>query len=70
MLNTLPVVVKFNECGIVNLNKSGEKGSHWVAYWKRGDVRIYFDSYGQITPLEIQKYLKTPEEFRENRNVI
>ncbi len=25
MLNTLPTAVKSNECGIVNLNKSGEK---------------------------------------------
>ena len=70
MLNTLPTAVETNECGIVNLNKSGEKGSHWVAYWKRGSVRIYFDSYGQITPVEIQKYLKTAEEFRMNKNVI
>ena len=70
MLNTLPAAVKSNESGIVNLNKSGEKGSHWVAYWKRGDVRIYFDSYGQITPLEIQKYLKTAKELHTNKNVI
>ena len=70
MLNTLPAALESNECGIVNLNKSGEKGSHWVAYWKRGDVRIYFDSYGQITPLEIQKYLKTAEELRTNKNII
>ena len=41
-----------------------------MVYWKRGDVRIYFDSYGQITPLEIQKYLKTAEELSVNKNVI
>ena len=70
-----------DECSIVNLNKTGEKGSHWVAYWissirdddndvKEGKQRIYFDSFGQITPIEIQKYLKTKEEFRLTKNVI
>ena len=78
MLDDLPSkACKSNEeCGIVNLNKTGEKGSHWVAYWvsddggKEGKQRIYFDSFGQITPIEIQKYLKTKEEFRLNKNVI
>ena len=77
MLDDLPPkACKSNEeCGIVNLNKTGEKGSHWVAYWlsdngKEGKQRIYFDSFGQITPIEIQKYLKTKEEFRLNKNVI
>ena len=32
--------------------------------------RIYFDSFGQITPLEIQKYLKTEKEFKNNTPVI
>ena len=76
MLDDLPTkACKSNEecCGIVNLNKTGEKGSHWVAYWVSSDAdkqRIYFDSFGQITPIEIQKYLKTKEEFRLNKNVI
>ena len=46
------------ECGIVNLNTSKEKGSHWVCYYKEGINRIYFDSFGQITPIDIQNYLK------------
>ena len=89
MLDDLPLkACKGNEecCGIVNLNKNGEKGSHWVAYWVSSDAddddddggkreegskqRIYFDSFGQITPIEIQKYLKTKEEFRLNKSVI
>ena len=70
MLNELPKAAKFRECSIVNLNKTGEKGSHWVAYWKKGKKRIYFDSFGQVTPIEIQKYLKTPEEFKNGKNVI
>ena len=50
------------ECGIINLNTSAEKGSHWVCYYKNKKKRIYFDSFGQITPLEIQIYLKTKSE--------
>ena len=50
------------ECGIVNFNASSEPGSHWVAYYKNGDERIYFDSFGQVTLYEIQKYLKKPSE--------
>ena len=29
---------------------------------KKGLNRIYFDSFGQITPIEIQNYLKTNKE--------
>ena len=58
------------ECGVVNLNTSHEPGSHWVCYFKDGEKRIYFDSFGQITPIEIQKYLKTSEEIKKNAMVI
>ena len=58
------------ECAIVNFSKSTEPGSHWVAYYKDGNERIYFDSFGCVAPLEIQKYLKTPEEFHNNEPVI
>ena len=58
MRDTLPEEPKKEECGIVNLNTSDQRGSHWVCYYKRGLNRIYFDSYGQITPIEIQNYLK------------
>ena len=62
MRDTLPKIPLHNECGIVNLNTSDEPGSHWVAYYKDGKRRIYFDSFGQITPMELQRYLKTKEE--------
>ena len=45
-----------------NFNTSQQPGSHWVCYYKDGERRIYFDSFGQITPIEIQKYLKTKKE--------
>ena len=62
MRDTLPWKPHREECGIVNLNTSKEKGSHWTCYYKKGNIRIYFDSFGQITPIEIQDYLKSNEE--------
>ena len=62
MRDTLPEEPKKEECGIVNLNTSDQRGSHWVCYYKNGLNRIYFDSYGQITPIEIQNYLKRRKE--------
>jgi hypothetical protein len=62
MRDTLPKSPHKVECGIVNLNTSAQKGSHWVSYYKNGTRRIYFDSFGQITPLEIQNYLKKRRE--------
>ena len=70
MRDTLPDTPHDKECGVVNFNKSSEPGSHWVAYYKDGDERIYFDSFGQVAPTEIQKYLKSEEEFRNNKPVI
>ena len=59
MRDTLPQYPLNVECGIVNLNTSNQPGSHWVYYYRNKNKRIYFDSYGQITPVEIQRYLKT-----------
>ena len=71
MRDMLPKSGPWNkECGIINLNTSQETGSHWTCYYKDDRRRIYFDSFGQITPTEIQKYLKTNEEQRKNLNVI
>ena len=58
MKDTLPSAPHVNETGVVNFNTSPEPGSHLVGYYKTGDKRIYFDSYGQVTLYEIQKYLK------------
>ena len=57
--DTLPTYPFNVESGIVNLNTSNKAGSHWVCYYRNKTDRIYFDSYGQITPVEIQWYLKT-----------
>ena len=65
MRDELPKVIKPLECGIMNFNTCDQAGSHWVCYIKKGTTRIYFDSFGQITPLEMQKYLKT--KLEENK---
>ena len=71
MRDTLPKKPHQRECGIVNFNTSHEPGSHWVCYFKDGMCqRIYFDSFGQVTPIEIQKYLKTKKEFEQGKAVI
>ena len=67
MRDTLPRQPHSVECGVVNLNKSSQPGSHWVCY---KCVRIYFDSCGQITPVVIQRYLNTGIEFARGKGVI
>ena len=68
--NELPCEPEINESGIMNLSKSSDPGSHWVGYYKDGEERIYFDSFGQTVPIEVQKYLKTPKEFNNNEPAI
>ena len=70
MRDELPDRKHIIECGIMNLNKSEQIGSHWVCFVRNKKDRIYFDSFGQITPLELQKYLKTKQEFKNNTPVI
>ena len=70
MRDELPEQPDEKECGIVNFNKSSEPGSHWVAYYKDGNERIYFDSFGCVAPIEIRKYLKTTKEFLDSEPVI
>ena len=70
MRDELPQKIKTLECGIMNFNTHEQIGSHWVCYMRNGKTRIYFDSFGQITPLELQKYLKTKPEFEKKVSVI
>ena len=70
MRDELPKNYKTLECGVMNLNTHDQVGSHWVCYVKKGKTRIYFDSFGQITPFEMQKYLKTKSEFQNGTPVI
>ena len=70
MRDELPKIPKRFECGIMNFNTHNQLGTHWVCFAKRGKTCIYFDSFGQITPVEIQRYLKTRFEFQNNIPVI
>ena len=57
LLDTLPTKPSNKECGIVNFDKSGGSGTHWVAWYKNGKTKIYFDSYGVQPPTEVIRYL-------------
>ena len=70
MRDELPNKKRVIECGIMNLNTSDQIGSHWVCFVRNNKDRIYFDSFGQITPLELQKYLKSKFEFDNEKSVI
>ena len=70
MRDTLPQYPLNVECGIVNFITSNQPGSHWVCYYREKNERIYFDSYGQITPVKVQRYLKTGIEFDRGKEVI
>ena len=71
MRDTLPRLAHTKECGIVNFNTSEQSGSHLVCYYKdTRNRRIYLDSFGQVTLVEIQKYLKSKDEFEKGNAVI
>ena len=58
MRDSLPAKPLENEQGIVNFNKLCDKGTHWVCYWKRGNSKWYFDSFGGVVLQEVRDYLK------------
>lgn len=46
------------ECGIINLGDTYSTGTHWTCYMKKGENKIYFDSFGDAPPpLELERYL-------------
>ena len=65
----LPKSPRSKECGILNLDDSSGKGTHWVAWIKRGKDEIYFDSYGLPPPTELLKYLKSSVYYNITSNV-
>ena len=76
--DSLPNQIKNNECGIVNLNKKSEPGSHWVAYRNTKSHAEYFDSFGLEMPFEVAQYLDTSckqiyysgDEIQERNSVL
>ena len=60
--------VQRNESGIVNLDNAEGSGTHWVAYAKRGNRAIYFDSFGNLRPpWELERYLGNMTQIEYNR---
>lgn len=59
MRDSLPIGgINRNESGIVNLDNTKGPGTHWVAYAKRGNQALYFDSFGNLRPPnELMQYL-------------
>ena len=60
VLDTLPKKRNKKECqcGIVNFDKSGGPGTHWVAWYKNSKTKIYFNSYSMQPPKEVIRYLE------------
>ena len=57
--DTLPKKPRKKECGILNLDDTSGGGTHWVARYKNGNEKFYFDSYGLQPPNELINYLKS-----------
>lgn len=57
-----------NESGIVNLDDAANPGTHWVAYAKRDNRVVYFDSFGNLRPpKELVRYLGDGVTIEFNR---
>ena len=65
--DTLPTKTKLCECGILNLDSSSGDGTHWVMWFKKGEDKFYFDSYGVQPPSELIAYLKSPIFYNSER---
>ena len=63
----LPKKPKKKECGILNLDDTTESGTHWVAWYKNGTEKKYFDSYGLQPPNELVDYLHSPILYNTER---
>ena len=53
--DTLPKKPNEKECGIVNFDKIGGAGTHWVTWYNNCKTKIYFDRVQP--PLEVVEYL-------------
>ena len=63
----LPKKPKKKECGILNLDDTTGSGTHWVAWYKNGTEKKYFDSYGLQPPNELIDYLHSPILYNTER---
>ena len=65
--DTLSKKAKFSEFGILNLDSSSGDGTHWVMWFKKGNDKFYFDSYGVQPSSELIAYLKSPIFYNSER---
>ena len=63
----LPKKPRKKECGIVNTGDSSTDGFHRVCWYKNGDEKYSFDSYGQPALVELVDYLKSPVFYNSER---
>lgn len=57
------------EMGIINLDESRGKGTHWCAYSKKNNDVTYFDSYGLRPPPEIRRYFNGSRLVYSNEQI-
>lgn len=51
MIDELPATLhRKRETGVVNLDSSKGRGTHWVAYAIKNNLIYYFDSFGNLKP--------------------
>lgn len=56
-----------NESAIVNLDDKDGPGTHWVAYKKKKNDVMYFDSFGNLQPpLDLMKYFDVGSNVQYN----
>ena len=67
MRNELPRKPRKLECGILNLDSAPGRGTHWVAWYKNNEDKIYFDSFGVQPPEELIRYLSSPIFYNTER---
>ena len=69
MRDSLPKKPFRNELGIINLDNSHGRGTHWVAYQKQDSKVVYFDSFGNLQPPEeIIRYFGDAQIFYNHDN--
>lgn len=70
MRDMLPNNVNKFECGIINLDTFDGNGTHWVCYYKKDNIKYYFDSYGNANPpVELIKYLGKDNIFYNDSQI-
>ena len=58
MRDTLPSDPWKQELGIINLDESEGKGTHWCLWYTTRNKSYYFDSFGHHPPKELIQYLR------------